>query len=177
SAYKNGIRATVFQPKVDAGIGYLVGATAMPKVVRTAYLDTPATQRIADRAHALRSGAGLLSGHALGERPEQVTPSFDLLADILAAVPPAEAKVWNEVFVGRLGELRPGFYGAWAALEGGAKTAQLTTALKPYGVKTMQVWGTPAEGGKGANRIGIARDDIANAVTQRDRSRGSGAAS
>lgn len=177
SAYKNGIRATVFQPKVDAGIGYLVGATAMPKVVRTAYLDTPATQRIADRAHALRSGAGLLSGHALGERPEQVTPSFDLLADILAVVPPAEAKVWNEVVVDRLGELRPEVYGAWAALEGGAKTAQLTTALKPYGVKTMQVWGTPAEGGKGANRIGIARDDIANAVTQRDRSRGSGAAS
>ena len=87
SAYKNGIRATDFQPKMDAGIGYLVGATPMPKVVRTAYLDTPATQRIADRAHALRASTGALSGHALGETPEQHAPTFDLLADILRRGP------------------------------------------------------------------------------------------
>ncbi|GGP05456.1 cell division protein FtsK [Nonomuraea glycinis] len=177
SAYKNGIRATVFQPKVDAGIGYLLGATPMPKVVRTAYLDTPATQRIADRAHALRASTGALSGHALGETPEQHAPTFDLLADILAVVPPSEAKVWNEAVVDRLAELRPDIYGPWARLEGGAKTAQLTTALKPYGIKTMQVWGTPESGGKGANRIGVARDDITTAITHRDRGRGSSAAS
>ncbi|MER6950441.1 cell division protein FtsK [Nonomuraea sp. NPDC000554] len=177
SAYKNGIRATVFQPKVDAGIGYLLGATPMPKVVRTAYLDTPATQRIADRAHALRASAGVLGGHALGKTPEQGTPSFDLLADILAVIPPSEAKVWNEVIVDRLAELRPEVYGAWAGLEGGAKTAQLTSALKPYGIKTMQVWGTPEGGGKGTNRIGVARDDLTTTVTHRDRGRGSSAAS
>ncbi|MCA2229958.1 cell division protein FtsK [Nonomuraea aurantiaca] len=177
SAYKNGIRATVFQPKVDAGIGYLLGATPMPKVVRTAYLDTPATQRIADRAHALRANTGALSGHALGETPEQHAPTFDLLADILAVVPPSEAKVWNEAIVDRLAELRPDIYGPWARLEGGAKTAQLTTALKPYAIKTMQVWGTPESGGKGANRIGVARDDITTAITHRDRGRGSSAAS
>ncbi|MET7461096.1 cell division protein FtsK [Nonomuraea sp. NPDC005501] len=173
SAYKNGIRATVFQPKVDAGIGYLLGATPMPKVVRTAYLDTPATQRIAKRAHALRAGAGLLGGHALGETPERVAPSFDLLADVLAVVPPSEAKVWNEIIVDRLAELRPEVYGAWAGLGGGAKTAQLTTALKPYGIKTMQVWGTSEGGGRGANRIGVARDDITTAITHRDRGRAS----
>ncbi|MBB6350904.1 S-DNA-T family DNA segregation ATPase FtsK/SpoIIIE [Nonomuraea muscovyensis] len=173
SAYKNGIRATVFQPKVDAGIGYLLGATPMPKVVRTAYLDTPATEHIAKRAHALRASVGVLGRHPLGETPEHVTPSFDLLADILAVVPPAEAKVWNEVIVDRLAELRPEVYGAWAGLEGGAKTAQLTTALKPYGIKTMQVWGTSEGGGKGANRIGVARDDITTAVAQRDRGRAS----
>jgi S-DNA-T family DNA segregation ATPase FtsK/SpoIIIE len=182
SAYQNGIRATLFVPGPpdkggDAGTGYLLGATTMPKVVKSAYLDTPTTQRIADRAHALRKGAGMLSGHALGERPEQAAPSFDLLADILAVLPPAEAKVWNEVVVDRLGELRPDAYGAWTELEGGAKTAQLTTALKPYGIRTMQVWGTPEGGGKGANRIGIAREDILTAVTQRDGKRGSGAAS
>ncbi|TKK86455.1 cell division protein FtsK [Herbidospora galbida] len=177
SAYKNGIRATVFQPKVDAGIGYLVGATPMPKVTRTAYLDTPATQKIADRAHALRSGAGVLTGHAAGQRPEQVAPAFDLLADVLAVVPPAEAKVWNELVVDRLAELRPEVYGPWADLEGGAKTGQLTSALKPYGIRTMQVWGTPEGGGKGANRIGIARDDILTAVTHRDKKRATGAVS
>ncbi|MCK2221918.1 cell division protein FtsK [Actinomadura sp. ATCC 31491] len=177
SAYKNGIRATVFQPGTDAGIGYLLGATPMPKVVRTAYLDTPATQRIADRAHALRANAGALSGHALGETPEQMAPTYDLLADILAVVPPSEAKVWNETIVHRLAELRPEIYGAWADLEGGAKTAQLTTALKPYGIKTMQVWGTPEGGGKGANRIGVAREDITKAITHRDGGRGASAAS
>lgn len=41
SAYKNGVRATAFRPEIDAGIGYLAGATTLPVVVRTAYLDTP----------------------------------------------------------------------------------------------------------------------------------------
>ncbi|KAB8190588.1 cell division protein FtsK [Nonomuraea phyllanthi] len=173
SAYKNGIRATVFVPEKDAGTGYLVGATPMPKVVKAAYLNTPETQLIADRAYALRKARGTLTGYALGETPEQAAPSFDLLADILAVVLPSEAKVWNETVVDRLAELRPDAYGAWAALEGGAKTAQLTTALKPYGVRTIQVWGTPASGGKGANRIGIARDDIATAITQRDKGKAS----
>ncbi|MFI7145114.1 cell division protein FtsK [Nonomuraea sp. NPDC050022] len=177
SAYKNGIRATVFIPEKDAGTGYLVGATPMPKVVKSAYLDTPETQLIADRAYALRKAAGTLSGHALGETPEQTAPAYDLLADILAVVGAAEAKVWNEVVIARLADLRPEVYGAWDALEGGAKTAQLTTALKPYGIRTMQVWGTPESGSKGANRIGIARDDILTAVTESDKRRGSEAAS
>ncbi|MCA2227396.1 cell division protein FtsK [Nonomuraea aurantiaca] len=182
SSYQNGIRATLFVPGPpdkggDAGTGYLVGATPMPKVVKSGYLNTPSTQLIADRAHALRKGAGVLTGHALGETPEQLTPSYDLLADILAVVPPAEAKVWNEVVIARLADLRPDIYGAWDALEGGAKTAQLTAALKPYGIRTMQVWGTPEGGGKGANRIGIARDDILTTVTESDKRRGSGAAS
>jgi S-DNA-T family DNA segregation ATPase FtsK/SpoIIIE len=173
SSYQNGIRATMFVPETDAGIGYLVGATPVPKVVRTAYLDTPATQRIADRAYALRKAMGTLSGHGAGEQPEAIAPTYDLLADIVAVVPSSEAKVWNEVVVDRLAELRAEVYGAWASLEGGAKTAQLTTALKPYGIRTMQVWGTPQGGGKGANRIGIARDDITTAITQRDKGKAS----
>ncbi|MEU4229130.1 hypothetical protein AB0F17_32955 [Nonomuraea sp. NPDC026600] len=168
-----GSRATVFVPEKDAGTGYLVGATPMPKVVKAAYLNTPDTQLIADRAYALRKAAGTLSGYALGETAEQTAPSYDLLADIRAVVPPSEAKVWNEVIVDRLAELRPDIYGPWAALEGGAKTAQLTTVLKPYGIRTLQVWGTPEGGGKGANRIGITRDDIVTAVTQRDKGKAS----
>jgi S-DNA-T family DNA segregation ATPase FtsK/SpoIIIE len=158
SAYKNGIRATVFVPEKDAGTGYLVGATPMPKVVKSAYLDTPQTQLIADRAYALRDAAGTLSGHALGETPEQSTPSYDLLADILAVVPPSEAKVWNETVITRLADLRPEVYGGW-------EVEQLTAMLKPYGIKTVQVWGTTADG-KGANRRGIVREEIA------ERSRG-----
>ncbi|MBB2909149.1 S-DNA-T family DNA segregation ATPase FtsK/SpoIIIE [Streptosporangium becharense] len=177
SAYKNGIRATVFQPKVDAGTGYLVGATPMAKVVKAAYLDTPATQRIADRAHALRAAAGVLSGHAAGEQPEATAPAYDLLADIAAVLAAGEAKVWNETVVDRLADLRPEVYGPWAEQEGPARTAQLTNALKPYGIKTGQVWGTPPGGGKGANRIGIVRDDILTAITERDGKKGFGAGS
>ncbi|MFI9561767.1 cell division protein FtsK, partial [Nonomuraea endophytica] len=153
SAYKNGIRATVFVPEADAGTGYLVGATPMPKVVKSAYLDTPATQRIADRALALRQAAGTLSGYALGQEPDQVTPTFDLLADILAVVPISEAKVWNETVIARLADLRPDVYGGW-------EVEQLTAMLKPYGIKTGQVWGT-TEDGKGANRRGITREEVA----------------
>jgi S-DNA-T family DNA segregation ATPase FtsK/SpoIIIE len=181
SSYQNGIRATLFVPGPpsqggDAGTGYLLGATSMPKVVKSAYLDTPTTQKIADRAHVLRKGAGLLSGHAAGQTPEQITPAFDLLADIAAVVAPSEAKVWNETVVARLAELRPEVYGPWAELEGDARGAQLTAALKPYGVKVGHVWGTPDGGGKGANRRGIAREDIAKAMTERDGKRGSGTA-
>ncbi|MEO3807877.1 cell division protein FtsK [Sphaerisporangium sp. B11E5] len=182
SSYQNGIRATLFVPGPpdkggDAGTGYLVGATPMPKVVKSAYLDTPATQKIADRANALRQAAGTLSGHALGETPLTTAPTHDLLADILAVVAPSEAKVWNEVIVARLAELRSEVYGPWMELEADARAAQLTTALKPYGVRTGQVWGTPESGGKGANRRGITRDDITAAITERDGKKGHGAAS
>ncbi|MEU4514017.1 cell division protein FtsK [Nonomuraea wenchangensis] len=163
SSYQNGIRATLFVPGPpdkggDAGTGYLVGATPMPKVVKSGYLDTPTTQLIADRAHALRKAAGVLTGHALGETPEQTAPSYDLLADILAVVGASEAKVWNETVIARLADLRPEVYGGW-------EVEQLTAMLKPYGIKTVQVWGTTADG-KGANRRGIIREDIA------ERSRG-----
>ncbi|MFC6083706.1 P-loop NTPase family protein [Sphaerisporangium aureirubrum] len=181
SSYQNGIRATLFVPGPpdkggDAGTGYLVGATPMPKVVKSAYLNTPATQKIADRAHALRQARGTLSGHALGETPAPTAPAHDLLADILAVVAASEAKVWNEVVVARLAELRPEAYGPWMELEADARAAQLTTALKPYGVRTGQVWGTPEGGGKGANRRGITRDDITAAITERDGKKRSGGA-
>ncbi|GAT67818.1 cell division protein FtsK [Planomonospora sphaerica] len=182
SAYQNGIRATLFVPGPpskggDAGTGYLVGATPMPKVVKAAYLDTPQTQLIADRAHALRTAAGRLTGHAAGAQPEAAAPAYDLLADVAAVLAAGEAKVWNEIVVDRLAELRPDVYGPWAEQEGPAKTAQLTNALKPYGVKTGQVWGTPPGGGKGANRIGVVHDDILNALTERDNKKRSGTGS
>jgi DNA segregation ATPase FtsK/SpoIIIE, S-DNA-T family len=81
SAYKNGIRATTFRPEVDAGIGYLVGASSQPQVVRTYYLDMPATERVAKRARALREAAGTLSGVALGE--DDSTARRDVLADVV----------------------------------------------------------------------------------------------
>ena len=81
--------------------------------------------------------------------------------------------MWSETVVTRLAALRPGRLQAWADLEPDARAAQLTAALKPYGVRTGQVWGT-TDDGKGANRRGITRDDITTAITQRNQKAGSG---
>src|SRR6266540_6074693 len=110
-AYRRGLNAALLRPEVDAGIGYLVGATPNPTVACTAYLDVAARERIAGRARALREQAGTLSGHALGEAPEPTTDTTArLLGDILAVVPPSEARVWNQTVVARLAELRPDAY-------------------------------------------------------------------
>ncbi|WP_323137116.1 MULTISPECIES: FtsK/SpoIIIE domain-containing protein [unclassified Streptomyces] len=165
SAYKNGTRATSFRPEIDAGNGYLAGATALPVVVRTAYLDDPATNAIAQRALALRKAEGTLSGHALGEDAESTTgPSYDLLADVAAVVPASEKRVWNERIAARLAELRPEVYGGW-------KGENVTSALKPHGIKTTGVAGTTDDGER-TTRRGIVRDDLTAAIAERDENRG-----
>ncbi|GCD93769.1 cell division protein FtsK [Embleya hyalina] len=171
SSYKNGLRATTFTLK-DRGIGYLVGAGPEASTGRSFYVDNPGAETVCTRARTARIAAGTLTGQAAGESADtDRTPVHDLLADILAVVEPTEAKVWNEIVVDRLAELRPDVYGPWATLDSQAKPAQLTTALKPFGVAVGQVWGTPVDGGKGANRRGITRDDITAAVTKRDGNR------
>jgi S-DNA-T family DNA segregation ATPase FtsK/SpoIIIE len=173
SAYKNGIRATMFAFS-DKGICYFAGEGEAPRIVRSFYIDAPAAEKIALRARAMREAAGTLTGHALGQDHDQPTgPAFDLLADIAAVV--HEPKLWSETVVTRLAELRPDAYGPWAGMEPEDRAAQLTNALKPYGIRTGQVWGT-TEDGKGANRRGITRDDITKAITERDGKRGPGGA-
>jgi S-DNA-T family DNA segregation ATPase FtsK/SpoIIIE len=87
----------------------------------------------------------------------------------------AEPKIWSETVVARLAELRPDAYGPWAALEPEDRAAQLTTALRPYKIRTGQVWGTTSDG-KGANRRGITLDDIRKTLTERNGKRGDGPA-
>ncbi|MFE4682579.1 FtsK/SpoIIIE domain-containing protein [Streptomyces sp. NPDC056721] len=165
SAYKNGVRATSFRPEIDAGNGYLAGATALPVVVRTAYLDDNATHAIAQRAHALRKAEGTLSGHALGEDTGAAAgPSYDLLADVAAVVPVSEERVWNERIAARLAELRPEVYGGW-------KGENVTSALKPHGITTRGVAGTTDDGER-TTRRGIVRADLTTAIAERDENRG-----
>ncbi|GGR43246.1 cell division protein FtsK [Streptomyces netropsis] len=165
SSYKNGLRATIFRPEIDAGNGYLKGATPTPVVVRTAYLDGPATERIAQRARALRKAMGTLSGQAIGEEAEMASgPSYDLLADILAVVPESEERVWNERIAARLAEIRPDVYGGWQG-------ENVTSALKPHGVTTRGVAGATDEGSR-TTRRGIVREHVAKAMAERDGSTG-----
>lgn len=169
SSYKNGVRATTFSRR-DVGIGFLAGEGDDPRITRSYYVDGPAAEAVVTRARVMREKAGTLSGHALGQAPEQAADlaAASLLDDVLAVVPATEGKVWSETVVERLAELRPAVYEGWRA-------EQLAAALKPYAVTTgRQVWGTDPDTGKGANRKGIHREDVATAVAERDRRRRAG---
>ncbi|MEU8134607.1 cell division protein FtsK [Streptodolium elevatio] len=169
SAHKNGIRATMFS-REDRGIMYFVGEGADARIVRSFYKDAIAAERIALRARGMREAAGTLSGYALDktDTPVAAAPAHDLLADVLAVMHGDEAKLWNETVVDRLAALRPDAYGPWATLDAKSKPAQLTAALKPFGVKTKGVWLATDDGGGSPNRVGITRSDITTAITKRD---------
>ncbi|PRX99655.1 cell division protein FtsK [Allonocardiopsis opalescens] len=165
SAYKNGVRATTFTAK-DKGIGYLVGAADDPQIARSAYIDGPAADAIADRARALREAAGRLSGFAAGQTPDRAAgPAVTLLDDIAAVVPPDETDVWSETVVARLAELRPEAYRGW-------EPKQLAAALAPHGIDTVQIG--RRVNGRFVNRRGINRDAITRALTERDHARPTG---
>ncbi|MDI3344361.1 cell division protein FtsK [Streptomyces sp. AJ-1] len=161
SSYKRGVRATMFA-WADKGVHYFVGEGADARIVASTYVDSVVADAVALRARKLREDAGTLSGHALGEEPEAPAVSYDLLRDLLGVIPVEEAKVWSETVVARLAELRPEVYGEWAA-------EQLTAALKPYGIETVQIG--RRVNGKVVNRRGIERAHITAAVAERDGNR------
>ncbi|MFD0386004.1 cell division protein FtsK [Streptomyces stramineus] len=159
-AYKRGVRATLFAWG-DKGICYFLGEGADARIVRAVEIDALAAEGIAQRARKMRERLGTLAGYALGEQPAtEASPSYDLLSDLLTALPDGKPKLWNEAIVAGLAELRPAVYGTWTP-------EQLTAALKPYGIHTVQVWGT-TEDGKGANRRGIKRADVLAVIADRD---------
>ncbi|WP_435601195.1 cell division protein FtsK [Streptomyces sp. C10-9-1] len=156
--------------KSHKGVGLLKGMTDDSGIVRTYLATGRDADTILERARALREDEGTLSGDAVGET--NATRSADAVLDDTAAVlGRSEDKVWSETVVDRLAEFAPAVYGEWAELEGRAKADQLAAALKPYGISTGQVWGK-TEDGKGANRRGIERQHIIDAVTQRNKKRG-----
>lgn len=159
-AYRRGVRATMFAWE-DKGICYFLGEGADARIVRGVEIDAVAAEHVAQRGRAMRERAGTLAGYALGERPEpNPAVGYDLLTDLLSALPPERSKVWNETALSHLVELRPDVYGGWTQ-------EQLTAALRPYGVRSVQVWGT-TEDGKGANRRGIRRSEVLQAIAERD---------
>lgn len=160
-AYKSGIRATMFSRR-DLGICYMAGEGDDPRIVASAFVDAPKAEVVVARARKLREEYGNITGHAIGEGPAE-TVGMDLLGDILKCVGADEEQVWNERVAAHLGELRPDVYGGW-------KAENVTAALKPWGVKTDQVWGTTDEG-EGKNRRGIKRADVVAAITRRNADR------
>ncbi|MET9235683.1 cell division protein FtsK [Streptomyces cellulosae] len=160
SSYKRGVRATMFAWG-DKGLHYFVGEGADARIVYGTFIDAPGAVAVAARARTAREKAGLLSGYALGEAPETVTgPSYDLLADVMAVVPEKEERVWNERIAARLAELRPEVYGGW-------KGENVTSALKPHGIKTRDVAGTTDDGTR-TTRRGIVRADVLKVIAERN---------
>jgi S-DNA-T family DNA segregation ATPase FtsK/SpoIIIE len=163
SAYKNGVRATMFT-KRDKGVGYLLGGED-PQIVRTYYVDGPAAERIVTRARAARGAAGTLSGYALGQVDPAAKRRDMLLEDVLGVIPAAEDKTPAEVLRERLAEADPDRYGEQT-------TDQLTALLRAYGIDTtVQVHRTGGDGQR-RNRRGITRQSVVEVVTERDRKRG-----
>jgi DNA segregation ATPase FtsK/SpoIIIE, S-DNA-T family len=128
-AYKAGYNAAAFRLKTDAGLGWLK-ADGEPQVIRTCYLDLPATEKIAARARLLRDRAGVLSGYALGLDDGQAAPR-DVLADLLAVFGTDPGMHWG-VAADRLAERFPD---RWADADGDALSAQ----CRSLGVKSVDV--------------------------------------
>jgi len=138
SSYKNGYKATAFRTKTDAGLGWLK-ADGEPQIVRTYYLDLPATERAAARARAIRETAGVLSGHALGLDGTEAPRSFT--ADVLSVFG-ADARLWTDTIAARLAGSVPGTY---AAITPAAVASQLRAAGVP--VKNVrEAGGAPRKG-------------------------------
>ncbi|WP_326712169.1 cell division protein FtsK [Streptomyces sp. NBC_01474] len=164
-AYKAGYRATMFS-RSDLGICWMAGEGDDPRIVASAFVDAPAAEQVVARARQMREEYGNVTGHAIGQLPETEVASFDLLADVLKVVAVDEEKVWNEKVATRLADLRPEVYQGW-------KAETVAKNLRPHGITVQDVWAT-GDKGKGTTRRGIARADIAAAITERDGKPGKG---
>ncbi|MFE2633958.1 cell division protein FtsK [Streptomyces scopuliridis] len=161
SMYKAGYRATMFS-RSERGICWMAGEGDDPRIVASAFVDAVAAEQIAARARQMREEYGNVTGHAIGQGPEKSTGA-DILTDVLDVMPADEKAVWCERIAARLTTLRPEAYEGW-------KGENVTTALKPWGIKPGQVWGQ-TDAGEAKNRRGIDRADITAAITRRDADR------
>ncbi|WP_239157466.1 cell division protein FtsK [Actinocatenispora thailandica] len=156
SAYKNGYRATVFEPVVEAGWGILSGI-GKPAALRSYYVDTDQAGRVMARAIEARTKAGVMP--APDEQTRDTSTGYDVLADVATVWPQGDEKAWNETLIERLSEYRADVYAGW-------KPEQLTAALAVHGVKVGQV-GRRVDG-KTVNRRGPAQPDILAAIAERN---------
>ncbi len=154
SAYRSGLRASDLTNR-DKGIGILRGHADNHQITRTYYIDGPAAEKTAQRARALREAARTITGHAAGDTPD-TAPVVSLLDDLAAVWPDGADKAWSETLCDQLAALRPDHYGQ-------LDPAGLAAQIRPYGLKTAQVWGTDPATGKGSNRRGLDRADLAAA--------------
>lgn len=151
SSYQDGIRATQFRPRIDAGIGWLKGGGPAPMVVKAFYVDGPNAEAIAERALVLRTAAGTITGHAAGIDPEQPEDEARVVVDVLRVWTPGEDAVWSETLAARLAQLDPGRY---AELNDERGATLLGAQLRARGIDVRDFHRKQA--GKGITRKGVA---------------------
>ncbi|MEX5713719.1 cell division protein FtsK [Parafrankia sp. FMc6] len=162
-----GVQAYQFTRK-EKGIAYLAGVDDDPFVVRGAYIDAPAAERIADRARALRAAAGTLSGQAAGEIVDvDDTGPLVFLGHVLQVLG-SEDKAHLAVLAARLADAWPDRY-TTPGPNGPAPwtSQQIGGQLRAAGVDVDdQVWATGIKG-RATNAAGITRDAARQAVAAR----------
>lgn len=157
SAYKNGIRATTFRPKIDAGLGYLIGEDPA-QVCRTYFLDVADAKAVTVRARSARERAGTLTGVAIGEDTSE--PARDPLADAAAVFNGVRSLHWTAL-AERLADRWPDRYG-------GATAESVSGELRALGVASVTV----SAGGVKARGARLAAIEAASAASVTPRSDG-----
>jgi S-DNA-T family DNA segregation ATPase FtsK/SpoIIIE len=144
SAYKQGFKATAFRTKTDAGLGWLK-ADGDPQIVRTYYLDLPATERAAARARIIRGQAGVLSGYAAGFDGAEEPRSF--AADVLSVFG-TDAKLRSSTIAARLAQRIPQAYAD-------ITPAAVASQLRALGVTVKNVRETGQAPAQGCERSAV----------------------
>jgi len=128
------------------------GAAAMPALARRASAaDYPSRP-----VHII---TGYAAGVHVAEAVQETATIVDDLRAVLDRLAFVNDKVWGEELLTVLAEYRPETYGEW-------NTTTLTTALKPYGVKSVAANRRDGEG-KNVNHKGYTRQALTKAVTER----------
>jgi DNA segregation ATPase FtsK/SpoIIIE, S-DNA-T family len=162
--YTAGLDSSKFL-RTHLGVGILLGSDdtqvtdGEAVTVRTHLLGIAELRKIGQRGRQLRIEAGTLTGTAAGERVIDEAPQRRLLDDVLDVFEPGEDRVWSETLCARLAARAPGTYDGW-------DPTTLANALRAFGVDTAQVWGRTAAG-EGANRRGVARQAVLDAIAER----------
>ena len=123
--------------RTDRGICWMAGEGDDPQIVASAFVDAVGAEKVVARAR--QHARGVRQRHRprhSARNPSAWRGSSTCSADILDVIPADEEQVWNERIAARLAERWPDRSTA------AGRARQVTSALKPHGIKTGQVWGT-----------------------------------
>jgi S-DNA-T family DNA segregation ATPase FtsK/SpoIIIE len=98
SAYKSGIRATMFDDD-DLGIAYYSGEGMRGRIMRSQYIDGPGARQVVARGYAMRKADGRITGYAAQQDQQPAARSF---ADDVLEVFGTDDKLWSETIAERL---------------------------------------------------------------------------
>ncbi len=150
SAYKNGIRATMFSFD-DKGVFYFAGEGKAPQIVYGYGFDLPASKAIVARARVMREHAGRITGYALGQDHDG-GQARRLLDDVLTIFGDAKA-LWCSTVAERLAG---SFAEAYADITQDAVASQLRALT--VNVRGVRETGRTGDGPRsGAYRTEIER--------------------